>query len=193
MRLLKRACKIFGLLALCILTADAAFVFAFPRTHLPPAGTSADVVVVLGAAPNSPAIRSRASRGYDLYAEGKGKQLVLTGGITSVHDESEAMNMARYLLKNHQATGHIILEEHSTNTFENLQNTEALVPKAQSILIVSDAYHVPRAYLIARRLGFGPVYWDSPDSSYYKPAELIWYYGREMAALLAYIPHFIKG
>lgn len=193
MRFLTKVCKALAWCAFCILVADAAFVLVFPRTHLPREGSPADLVVVLGAAPNSPAIRNRASLGYDLYTEGQAQQLVLTGGITSVRDESEAMNMARYLLKSRQATGHIVLEERSANTFENLTNTQQLVPRAESLLIVSDAYHVPRAFLIAKRLGFRDVYWDSPDSGYYKRSELIWYYGREMAAILAYIPHFIKG
>lgn len=186
----KRVAKWLVRILLFVLLADVVFVFAFPKSSLPPAGERADVIVVLGAAPNSPAIRFRALKGYELYNAGHAPQLILAGGVTSVQDESEARNMNRFLLKQGLG-GNVILEEKSTNTLENLRNSKQLVPGATSVLVVSDTYHLPRAFLVAKAVGFSRVFWSAPAHSYYKPTELTWYYGRELVALLAYVPKLI--
>ncbi len=191
--MVKRLLKIGVFCIVLVLVVDGLFVTLFPRKSLPPSDYPADAIVVLGAAPNSPAIRNRASKGLELYYAGQAKQLILTGGNTSSRDESEAMNMSRFLARIETTAVPTTLEERSTNTFENLENSRTLVPSAKRIIIVSDTYHLPRAFLIAKRLGFKDVYWESPSSNYYKPSELAWYYGREMVAVLAYMPKFISG
>ena len=191
MLLAKRLVKYICVFIVAIIVCDGAFVLGFPKERLPKVGDKVDAVVVLGAAPNSPAIRNRAELGREVYEAGLAKTIVLTGGVTSSKDESEAKNMARFLSKNTSTTLPLVLEEHSVNTFENLENSKGLVPGVSSIIIVSDAYHLPRAFLIAKRLGYKDVYWDSPDSGYYRPSELAWYYAREMVAIVAYVPKFL--
>lgn len=175
---------------LLVFLADAVFVLVFPRTSLPQTGEKADAVVVLGAAPNSPAIHNRALKGYQLYNEGRARQLVLSGGVTSNLDESEAQNMNRFLQKQGLPV-QAVLEQKSTNTLENLENSRRLLPEAGSVIVVSDVYHLPRAFLVAKAVGFARVYWDAPSSNYYKASELMWYYGREVVAILAYIPKLL--
>lgn len=187
----KRLVKHIFILAVAIIICDAVFVLGFPKKQLPKAGERVDAVVVLGAAPNSPAIRNRAELGRRLYEQGLAKAIILTGGVTSSKDESEAKNMARFLSKNTSTTLPLVLEEHSVNTFENLENSKGLVPGVSTIIIVSDSYHLPRAFLIAKRLGYKDVYWASPDSGYYRPSELAWYYAREMVAIVAYLPRLL--
>lgn len=191
--MIKRFIKIVVYALVLVILVDVLFVILFPHASLPSSDYPADAIIVLGAAPNSPAIRNRASKGLELYYAGQAEQIILTGGNTSSKDESEAMNMARFLARIETTAVPTTLEEHSTNTFENLKNSRILVPSANRIVIVSDVYHLPRAFLIAKRLGFKDVYWESPSSNYYKPSELAWYYGREMVAILAYIPKFVVG
>lgn len=186
----RKAAKWLVRILILILLVDVVFVLAFPQTSLPPAGTQAGAVIVLGAAPNSPAIRFRTLKGYELYHAGYAEQLILSGGVTSSRDESEAQNMNRFLLKQ-GLDGHALLEQKSTNTLENLENSKKLIPGVGSVVVVSDAYHLPRAFLIAKAVGFSRVYWSAPASNYYKPAELAWYYGREFVAVLAYIPKLV--
>lgn len=186
----RKAAKWLVRIVVLILVVDVVFVLAFPRTSLPPAGKQAGAVIVLGAAPNSPAIRFRALKGYELYREGYAEQLVLSGGVTSNLDESEAQNMNRFLLKQGFDV-RPLLEQKSTNTLENLEKSKKLIPEVTSVVVVSDAYHLPRAFLVARAVGFSRVYWSAPASNYYKPVELAWYYGREFAAVLVYIPKLI--
>lgn len=190
---LKRLITFLLVVIAVIAAVDAAMVLGFSQQSLPSKEKPADAVIVLGAAPNSPAIRNRASKGVELYNAGLAKAIILTGGNTSSKDESEAMNMARFLMKGEKSTAvPLLLEEHSANTYENLANSRELIPGAKSILIVSDTYHQARAFLIAKRLGFADVYWASPPSDYYRPKELAWYYGREMVAILAYIPRLVS-
>lgn len=191
LHILKYAVWTAFLTGLLVVVVDVVFVVGFPRESLPSVSEPADAVVVLGAAPNSPAIRNRATQGRAVYDRGYAKAMVLTGGNTSSKDESEAMNMARFLQAQSGPGLPLVLEERSTNTYENLRNTRELVPDADSIVVVSDTYHIPRAFVTAKSLGFADVYWSSPDSGYYRPSELAWYYIREMVALISYIPRFL--
>jgi uncharacterized SAM-binding protein YcdF (DUF218 family) len=87
----------------------------------------------------------------------------------------------------------IILEQNSHTTFENLENSKALLPNAQSIIIVTDRYHIARAMITAKRAGFGAVSWSAPVPYYHKLGDQIYYYFREALAMLAYVPKFIVG
>src|SRR5262245_328239 len=120
-----------------LLLLEVATVAGFPKQRLPADGTTADAIVVLGAAPNSPAIRYRVLRASDLYGQGKGELVVLSGGRTDPKDESEAQNMAKFLSA-YSFGVPTVLEEHSGNTWENLTNTKKLLPEKPDVLLVSD-------------------------------------------------------
>ncbi len=184
--------RVVGGLALLLLLVVASYIVFFPSESLPESGPASGVIV-LGAAPNSPAIRQRATQGLSVYQNGFARNIVLSGGKTYWQDESEAQNMARYLTKATATTLPIVLEEASTDTYENIRNSLVLLPWEDGVVIVSDVYHVPRAVLVAKRLGYDPVYWSSPSSRYYRPAELVGYYMREIAAIIWYIPRLVKS
>ncbi len=162
----------------------------------------ADAVVILGAAINTPALYNRSLEGLRVYENGGGEVLVLSGGKISNKDISEAEYMRRVIEKNYNNddndnTGskpeelNLILEEDSHNTYENIKNTKEKIPGAKSLVVVSDRFHLARAVLVAKRMGFEDVYWSSPSPKYYKTSELIFYYFREAIAMIDYIPKFI--
>lgn len=153
----------------------------------------ADAIVVLGAAINTPALYNRSLHGLKLYEEGDAKVMVLSGGRISDKDISEAGYMRKVIEGNATGPVPLILEEDSHSTYENLKNTKAKIGSDKSLIIVSDEYHLARAVIMAKRNGFGPVYWSSPKATYYKNSELAFYYLRELVAMLAYIPKFIMG
>lgn len=165
---------------------DAGFVLGFPKVHLPPKDQPVDAIIVLGAAPNSPAIRERAWHGYTQYKDGLGKMLVFAGGNTRPQDETEAANMSRFLANRGALAPHA-LEENSSSTWENLLYTKKELPQNYSVLVVTDTYHIPRAVLVAKAVGFEKVYWSAPTSNYYPFSELVWYFVREMVALPSYL------
>ncbi|MFA5991626.1 MAG: YdcF family protein [Candidatus Doudnabacteria bacterium] len=153
----------------------------------------ADAIVVLGAAINTPALYNRSLQGLKLYQEGDAKIMVLSGGRISDKDISEAGYMRKVIEANSKQPVPLILEEESHSTYDNLKNTKAKIGSGKSLVIVSDEYHLARAVIMAKREGFGPVYWSSPKASYYKNSELAFYYLRELVAMFAYVPKFIMG
>jgi uncharacterized SAM-binding protein YcdF (DUF218 family) len=190
-RVFKRSAIVASVFILVVFVIDATFILKFPKRALPPQGTEADVIVVLGAAINSRAVFNRTIKGLRMYEADKGRQLVLAGGKTSKADETESHYMGRVVVANAVEPPRFILEQASQNTWENLHYTRRLVPDAQSVLIISDTFHLPRAVLVAKKAGFTEVYWDSPDQYYYSSDDLRWYYFREMVALLDYMPRLV--
>ena len=113
--------------------------------------------IVLGAAvwPGgvpSPSLRRRAEAAAALYRAGRVAGIVGTGGLGR-HPPSEAEAIRAIVLAQGVPETAVILEDRSTNTRENLIFSRALLPEGTAVVIVSDAWHLPRARLIARRLG----------------------------------------
>jgi uncharacterized SAM-binding protein YcdF (DUF218 family) len=101
--------------------------------------------------------------------------------------------MENVIMQNASTVPPLILDEEAHSTYENLLNTRNKIGADKSIIIVSDGFHLARAILIAERLGFKEIHWSSPNSAYYNPGELAFYYAREVVAMLDYIPKFIFG
>ncbi|MEK7161779.1 MAG: YdcF family protein [Patescibacteria group bacterium] len=191
---MKRIWKIYkgiAIAAFSLILLDLVVVlfFGFYRPQIKPA----DAIVVLGAAINTPALYNRSLQGLKLYQEGDAKIMVLSGGRISDKDISEAGYMRKVIESNSKQPVPLILEEESHSTYENLKNTKAKIGSEKSLVIVSDQYHLARAVIMAKREGFGPVYWSSPEAKYYKNSELAFYYLRELVAMFAYLPKFVFG
>lgn len=155
----------------------------------------ADAIVVLGAAINTPALYNRSMEGLRLFKSGKSDVMILSGGRISDEDITEAGYMKKVIMQNNLDNNgenpKMILEEDSHSTFENLKNSKNKAPEVKSIIIVSDKYHLARAVMLAKRMGFRPVYWSAPSSGYYPKKELYYHYLRETIAIIAYFPKFI--
>ncbi len=115
-------------------------------------------IVILGAAVwadgPSPTLRRRTEHGAALFHAGAGRIVVVCGGVGR-HPPSEAEAMAGLLRAAGVQDGAIRMEDRSTNTRENLDFAQPILRAEgeREVLIVSDAYHLPRARLIARRHG----------------------------------------
>ena len=179
----------FGLL----FVADAALVWGM--AHIRPTIKEADAIIVLGAAINTPALKNRTLKGLELYEAGKADLMILSGGKISDSDISEAEFMAKTIDRNADEVVNYVLEDQSHNTFENIINSKKKLkeqkPHADSVVIVSDAFHLARAVILAKRAGFETVYWQAPSSGYYRRPELRFYYVREFVAMINYLPKFI--
>ncbi len=191
MKILWKIYKYFAITVVTVIILDAFIVLGIGTYR--PEIKKVDAIVVLGAAINTPTLYNRSLQGLKLYEEDKGLLMVLSGGRISVKDISEAGYMKKVILSKAKQPVPIILEEDSHNTYENINNTKAKIGEGKSLLIVSDEYHLARAVLLAKRAGFGPVYWSSPVPFYYSKRELGMYYLREVVAMLSYIPKFIFG
>jgi uncharacterized SAM-binding protein YcdF (DUF218 family) len=171
--------------------ADIVLVFGIANYR--PAIPETDAAIILGAAINTPALYNRTLEGLELYEEGKTKTLVFSGGKIASADISEAEYMEKVLRKHSTGKVEYILEDQAHNTYENIRNSRDKIPTKEEIVIVSDKFHLARAVLLAKRMGFDDVYWSAPEPSYYRKQELRFYYLRELVAMISYIPHFIKG
>lgn len=111
--------------------------------------------VILGAAVwadgPSPTLLRRVRHGAALYHRGDVTRIVVCGGLGR-HPPSEAEVMRDILRDAGVPEAVIVLEDQSTTTAENLRNARPLVGDT-AVVIVSDLYHLPRACLVARRLG----------------------------------------
>lgn len=190
----KRFVTIFAVVAVIIFALDLGTVIGFSLVH-PAVPQKVDAVIVLGAKVGTPALKYRTLTGLAYYQEGKTNTLVLSGGQGSNEPESEAQAMSevvkQQITKTHGTMPHLILETKSTDTFQNLGNSHALIPRAKSVVVVSDGYHLARSVAIAKHVGFRTIYWNSPKPSYYKDLDLAHYYIREAIAIIVYSPTLI--
>ena len=161
--------------------------------HWRPEIEKVDAVIVLGAAINTPALYNRTLEGLHLYEQGKADVMVLSGGKISDADISEAQYMEKVIKQNATSTVAYVLEDQSHNTYENIHNSQKLLGDKDSVIIVSDEFHLARGVVLAKRAGFKTVYWSAPQPTYYETPELRRYYFREFIAMLSYIPRFISG
>lgn len=79
-------------------------------------------------------------------------QVIVSGGQGSDELISEAASMKRYLIQNQVEANRIQTEALSTSTFENIKFSKKLL-QSESVVLVSNDFHVLRAKLIANRLG----------------------------------------
>lgn len=125
---------------------------AFART---PQGL--DCIVVLGARVNgtrpSGALAQRIDAAAAYLADNPDTLCIASGGQGADEEMSEAACIAQYLAARGIAPERIILEDESTDTLSNLENSFALMPRdMQAVGIVTNDFHVFRALATARHV-----------------------------------------
>jgi len=192
MKILWKIYKIAAIIMVSVLLVDLAVVMFFSY-YRPNINQKADAIIILGAAINTPALYNRSLEGLRLYKQGDADVLVLSGG----QDYNGAMTEAAYMKKvidaNSEGLAPVLIEDQSHSTYDNIKNSKELIGSGRSVIIVSDEFHLARGVIMAKREGFGPIYWSAPKPTYYSKKELALYYLREMVAMIDYIPKFIFG
>ncbi|GGD25986.1 YdcF family protein [Sinisalibacter lacisalsi] len=150
------------------------------------------VAIVLGAAVwaggvASPTLRRRAETAAALYHAGKVGGIVATGG-EGAHRPTEAEAVRDILTGLGVPENVIALETRSRNTLENIAFSRDLLPEGAKVVLVSDAWHLPRARLVARRLGL-EASGACPPLRGTRALVTVRAALREVAALLAYLLH----
>jgi uncharacterized SAM-binding protein YcdF (DUF218 family) len=118
---------------------------------------TADVIVVLGCAMRgdaaSPALARRMDCAITLFRRGVAPRLLLSGG--GGRRRSEAAAMRDLALAGGVPAAAILTETASRNTYENATFTARLMRDhgIASLVLVSEAYHLPRARLLFRAAG----------------------------------------
>ncbi len=124
---------------------------------------SLDYVIVLGTqvkgSTPSRALRRRMVKAIDAAQTYPQAALILSGGKGKGENISEAECMREYLTENGVDEGRIILEDQSTTTQENLIFSDRLTGcSKKSCGIISNDFHICRALLLARKLGYQDAY-----------------------------------
>ncbi len=126
------------------------------------AGDGVRYLVVLGARVDeggdpSLSLRCRLEAALDYLDSHPDTRAVLSGGQGDDEPVSEAACMHAWLVARGVASERLTVEDKSTNTYENLRNSLALVGDAArepgAVAVVSSSYHLFRAKLIAASLG----------------------------------------
>jgi uncharacterized SAM-binding protein YcdF (DUF218 family) len=165
-------------------------VFVIGAAFVEPNLKKVDAIVVMGAAINSPELYSRSLKALELYEQSLAPVVVLTGGRISDKDISEAAYAKKVMEKNSKGPVNVLLEDSSTNTYENMQNARKLLPEAKSIIVVTDSYHSARSVFMGLSVGFKEVLWAASENTA-KPRTTIYHYFREIVALPSYVPKFL--
>jgi vancomycin permeability regulator SanA len=154
----------------------------------------ADVILVLGSAvwPNeqpSPSLRSRTQRAITLYQDGLASHLILSGGLGRYPPE-EAEVMRRLAETAGVPAEAMILDVEAHSTWESITQAREIMDQEgwETVIIVSDPFHITRALLMAEDLGivaYGSPALDSP--TYTLPTKRVFYTSREVLAVWWYL------
>lgn len=119
-----------------------------------------DAAIVLGAAQYdgrpSPQLQARLDHAVRLWQRGAARLVIVTGGKQEGDRFTEAESGRDYLASAGVPVDAIVVEPRGTSTFESLQlvRDKSRELQVERVAIVSDPYHVLRASLVARELGF---------------------------------------
>jgi Uncharacterized conserved protein len=123
-----------------------------------------DAIIVLGCKVNgkepSRFLLERTLKAKELYSEGLGEYIILSGGQGSGEEISEAMCMKKILVDDGIPEDKLILEDKSKNTYENLNNSREIIKEKNfnSVIIVSNEFHLRRAEMLGDKLGIKAEY-----------------------------------
>lgn len=130
----------------------------------------ADCILVLGAAEYSgrpsPVYRARLDHAYQLFQEGIAPLIITSGGSGKDPKYSEGEVGRDYLLSKGVPEVNLIAETQADNTDESTQRVAVImrVNGFESVLLVSDAYHLFRAKRMMQRQGFTVYISPRPES-----------------------------
>lgn len=132
----------------------------------------------------SPLLADRMNKAIQVYQKDKTHPIMIpSGGQGSDETVSEARAMADYLMVHGVDPQDIELEDKSLNTWQNLQNSFAIINSHEGrkrTALVTSNYHVYRCLQYCRQLGFKCTGIGAHTAAYYYPSALI----REFAAVM---------
>ncbi len=146
---------------------------------------NADYIIVLGSGiigtKVTPLLAARIHRGIELLRCNQNAVLIMSGGQGPGEDISESAAMAAYAVDQGVDAEKIIMEKKSVSTEENLMFSKELIDNENAkIVIVTTAYHVFRALILAKQQGIKCVGFGAKTKWYFTLNALI----REFAGYL---------
>ncbi len=147
-------------------------------------------IIVLGCKINGSApgtiLKSRLDSAYEYLTQNPGTYAIVSGGQGYDELVSEAIAMKNYLVEKGISPDRILLEEHSSNTEENINFSAQILKNnglPQEAVIATSDFHQLRAALYAQRAGLTVYSVSSPIQWYLTP----YYFIREIFALVKFV------
>lgn len=127
-------------------------------------------LIVLGAQVRGSRITNSLMRRLEtacIYLEGNPlTRVIVSGGQGRGEDISEAKAMSGYLQQHGIGAERILMEDASTSTWENLKFSSRFIEdKSQPVAIVTNNFHLYRALLIGRKVGFSNLHGIAASSN----------------------------
>ncbi|MFD8954694.1 YdcF family protein [Streptomyces xanthophaeus] len=128
-----------------------------------------------------PLLASRLRKGQAIHASqlargGRPPVLLVAGGKGSDEKVAEARAMADWLIAEGVPAEHIVLEDRSTTTEENMRFSREIMEAhdpAYRCVVVTNNFHAFRAAMLARKTGVNGQVLGSPTAKYYWPSATI--------------------
>ncbi|KMQ49571.1 hypothetical protein CHISP_3529 [Chitinispirillum alkaliphilum] len=176
-----------GFVSLCLFVLYGLLIIGFGHVTK---YSIADLCVVLGSKVNedgtlSDRLKARLDKSIDLYNKAYFNKIIVSGGLgREGFEEAEVMRL--YLLKNGVEEGNIIVDNNGNNTFMTAKFTAEYMSDKnyETVLVVSQYFHLFRTQLILKKLGVKNVKCASP--AFYESVDFFSVV-REMAAILKYL------
>lgn len=122
-------------------------------------------------------LSNRVDKAIEIYNKCRVKPVIIPSGGQGPDEKlSEAQAMKNYLLSNGIPEKHIVLEDRSATTRENLANSKEIIDArggARRIALVSSNYHVYRCLRLAREVGLKCTGIGAKVAFYFWPSALI--------------------
>ena len=142
-----------------------------------------DTIIVLGAkvweSGPSPVFKERLDAAYEYLISNPDTLAVISGGKGEDEPLSEGLSGYNYLVDKGIEPSRLDYEDQSTTTIENIKLSMAKI-ESTNIALVSNDYHIYRATLLGKRLGYKNVKGLAAKS---KTSDTFKAYLREIAAL----------
>lgn len=118
--------------------------------------TKVDYIIVLGAKVENDkptkVLAERLNQAYQYYERYPNVKIVVSGGQGLDEQYSEAYVMKKYLVDRGVNPHSIIVEDKSTNTQENLENTQKIIGNQKSVGVVTNDFHIYRSSLLCNEI-----------------------------------------
>lgn len=112
-----------------------------------------------------PGISRRVSAATDLYRRGLIEKIFVSGGTGDGMRQSEALVMRSLAMRQGVDPQRIVVEGESRSTRENLLYTRPLTGECQSVVAVSDRYHLARIAFLSRMMGWQMQTYAAPHGA----------------------------
>lgn len=154
-------CATFALVFIVCLCLNFAVVFSSQKNITDRENAGAEVIIVLGCGvkpDGSPSdmLRDRLLTAVDLYKNGAGKKLLLSGDSKNAEKYDEVGTMKRVCLSLDVPEEDIMTDTLGLSTFESIDRAKKIY-EIKSAIIVTQKYHLYRAIYIAKSRGISTV------------------------------------